>query len=81
MEKDKFSRVKEAVTILKKLIEFGFDDQSEDYLTTKGYMDEWIKNGKEQYHIIPFYSCRRNGHLTLPLSANKSAEMVLKVMK
>lgn len=81
MEKDKFSRVKETVTILKKLIEFGFDDQSEDYLTTKGYMDEWIKSGKEQYHIIPFYSCRRNGHLSLPFSASKSAELVLKVMQ
>lgn len=79
-EKSKGDRVKESVTILKKLIEVGISDGSEGYEKTKEALDEWIKTGESAQHLIPFRTYRRNGILTLPSTADKVAEFILRAV-
>lgn len=77
-EKSKGDRVKETITILRKLMEFGIMDYTDAYLKTKEYLDEWIKTGEEAQHLIDFSKVRRTGILVLPKEANKSAELILR---
>ncbi len=77
-EKTKGDRVKETITILKKLMEFGVLDYTDAYLQTKEYLDEWIKTGEEAQHLIDFSKFRRTGILVLPKEANKTAELILR---
>jgi hypothetical protein len=80
MEKSKYDRVKETVHLLKSLIANGISDTNSGYLETKECMDEWIKTGEAAQHTIEFRTYRRRGILTLPKTADKAAEMVLKAM-
>jgi hypothetical protein len=79
-EKSKFDRVKETVTILKKLQEMGVHDENEGYLKAKEALDEWIKTGKADEHMIPIRSFRRNLILSLPAVASKEAVAILRAM-
>ncbi len=79
-EKSKFDRVKESVTILKKLQEMGLDDESDGYLRAKATLDEWIKTGVADEHIVPIRSFRRNLILSLPAVASKEAVAILRAM-
>ncbi len=79
-EKPKFDRVKESVTILKKLQEMGVHDENDGYLKAKEALDEWIKTGQADEHIIPIRSFRRNLILSLPSVANKEAVAILRAM-
>jgi uncharacterized protein YjgD (DUF1641 family) len=81
MEKTKYDRVKETVHLLKSLQSNGISDSNDGYLKTKECMDEWIKTGVAAEHVIEFYTYRRKGFLTLPNTADKAAEMVLKITK
>jgi hypothetical protein len=76
--KTKGDRVKETITILKKLMEFGVLDHTDAYLKTKEYLDEWIQTGEEAQHLIDFSKFRRTGILVLPKEANKTAELILR---
>jgi hypothetical protein len=78
MEKTKYDRVKETVHLLKSLQNNGISDTNDGYTTTKTHMDEWIKTGEAAQHVIEFRTYRRKGILTLPKTADKAAEMVLK---
>ena len=77
-EKTKGDRVKETITILRKLMEFGILDYTDAYLKTKEYLDEWIKTGEEAQHLIDFSKVKRTGILTLPKYENKAAELILR---
>lgn len=80
MEKTKYDRVKETVHLLKSLQNNGISDTNDGYTTTKAHMDVWIKTGEAVQHIIEFRTYRRRGILTLPSTADKAAEMVLKAV-
>jgi hypothetical protein len=77
-EKTKGDRVKETITILRKLMEFGIMDHTDAYLKTKEYLDEWIQTGEEAQHLIDFSKVKRTGILTLPKYENKAAELILR---
>jgi hypothetical protein len=80
-EKSKVDRLKETITILKKLMEVGIMDHTDAYLQTKEYLDEWIKTGEEAQHLIDFSKFRRTGILTLPKYADKAAELILRATR
>ena len=80
MEKTKYDRVKETVHLLKSLQSNGISDTNDGYTTTKAHMDEWIKTGEAAQHTVEFRTYRRRGYLTLPNTADKAAEMVLKAV-
>lgn len=77
-EKTKMERVKETITILKKLMEIGIMDHTDAYLKTKEYLDEWIQTGEENQTLIDFSKVKRTGILTLPKYNNKAAELILR---
>lgn len=79
-EKPKFDRVKETVTILKKLQEMGVDEENQGYLQAKAALDEWIKTGEAAEHLIALRSYRRNLVLSLPVVASKQAVAILRPM-
>jgi hypothetical protein len=77
-EKTKGERVKETITILRKLMEIGIKDHTDAYLKTKEYLDEWIQTGEEAQHLIDFSKVKRTGILTLPKYEDKAAELILR---
>jgi hypothetical protein len=79
-EKTKFDRVKETVTILKKMIEFGISDGNDGYLQAKEALDEWIKTGEAAEHLISLRTYRKNLILSLPSEANKEAQAILRAL-
>jgi len=81
MEKTKYDRVKEAVNLLKGLVNNGISDTNDAYSQTKAHLDEWIKTGEAANHVIEMRAYRRTAYLTLPRTADKAAEMVLKAQK
>jgi hypothetical protein len=80
-DKSKGDRVKETISILRKLMDFGILDDTDPYLKTKEYLDEWIKTGEGAQHLIDFSRVRRTGILVLPKEANKSAELILRATR
>ncbi len=80
-EKTKGDRVKETITILKKLMEVGIMDHTDAYLKTKEYLDEWIQTGEAAQHLIDFSKFKRTGILTLPKYANQTAELILRATR
>lgn len=81
LDKTKYDRIKEAVNLLKGLINNGISDTNDAYTQTKTHLDEWIKTGEAADHVIEMRTYRRTAYLTLPRSADKAAEMVLKARK
>ena len=81
MDKTKFDRVKESVNLLKGLINNGISDTNDAYTQTKAHLDNWIKTGEAANHTIEMRTYRRTAYLTLPRTADKAAEMVLKAQK
>ena len=79
-EKAKFDRVKETVTILKKLQEMGVDEENPGYLEAKAALDEWIRTGTAAEHMIPLRTFRRYLVLSLPNIATKEAVAILRKM-
>lgn len=81
MEKTKYDRIKETVNLLKGLLNNGISDTNDAYSQTKAHLDEWIKTGEAAEHVIEMRTYRRTAYLTLPRTADKAAEMVLKAQK
>ena len=81
LDKTKYDRIKEAVNLLKGLINNGISDTNDAYSQTKAHLDEWIKTGEAADHVIEMRTYRRTAYLTLPRTADKAAEMVLKAQK
>lgn len=77
-EKTKFDRVKETITILKKMIEFGISDENDGYLQAKQALDEWIKTGEEAEHLISLRTYKKNLILSLYSRADKPAQAILR---
>ena len=81
MEKTKYDRIKESVNLLKGLLNNGISDTNDAYSQTKAHLDHWIKTGEAANHTIEMRTYRRTAYLTLPLTADKAAEMVLRAQK
>lgn len=77
--KSKEQRVKEAITLLKKLPDIGI--QREDYMFRyiQGFMSKWVSDGQCITETIEFRS--HIGTLILPDKANKVAALDLKAKK
>jgi len=80
-DKNKYERVKETINLLKGLINHGISDSNHGYTQIKDCLDEWIKTGEAANHVIEMWTYRRTAYLRLPRTADKAAELVLKVQK
>jgi hypothetical protein len=80
MENTLADRVKETVTILKKLQEVGIAPTEPGYVQVKNHMDDWIKNGGRHTHEIHFPRYGRVGELVLPSRAGRTATLSLKMV-
>jgi hypothetical protein len=75
--KSKQDRVKEAITILKKLQELGIPQNEPGYVLTKQKLDEWIAGGDRWEGRVDFPRFQRRAELVLPVRADKTVEMTI----
>jgi hypothetical protein len=74
-------RVKESITLIKKLKELGLDEREPGYNTIRDHMNEWIKNGTAFKDLVEFTWLDRDAEVTLPTEASKAATIILKIRK
>jgi len=83
MPKTKEDRVKEGVTLLKKIRDlpsnFGLYGNDRGFLEIKAAISEWVEKGKAADLKIPLYRQERMAELVLPMS-DKVASLALKVL-
>jgi hypothetical protein len=80
MDNTKSERVKETVTILKKLQEVGIATTEPGYVEVKTLMTAWINDGGQHTHTVEFPRYGRKGTLVLPARAGRTASLMLKVV-
>jgi hypothetical protein len=73
--KSKMDRVKESITILKKLQELGIPKTEPGYTQTKQLLDEWIAGGDLWSGRVDFPRFGRRAELVLPVRPDKSVSM------
>jgi len=78
-EKSKAERVKETVTLLKKLPTVGVPVESYPYSQVQDFMTEWINGAAASKHIIDFIS--HEGTLVLPDKEGQVSSLDLKAKK
>jgi hypothetical protein len=80
MDKPVSNRVRECVTIVKKLTEqLGLDEGSEEIKELRGHMNTYIKTGEEWSGTVDFSKWGRIAHCRFPKKANQTVEITLKV--
>jgi len=79
--KTKFDRVKETMTILKKLKELGIRTADPGFIAVKDAMTEWINTGEPSEKKIEFPFHGRMAELVLPSKITETANMLLKAPK
>jgi|LauGreDrversion4_2_1035121.scaffolds.fasta_scaffold593470_2 hypothetical protein len=80
MEKTKFDRVKETIRLLKALQGAGISDSNGGYEEIKEKLDLWIETGEAAEYEIPLRTYRRKAILTLPKTADRAAEIILRAV-
>ena len=75
--KTKEERVREAVTILKKLMEVGITAMDPGYKQVKEHLDKWIADGEYAEYKLEFARYGRRAELILPKRKDKSASLEL----
>ena len=75
--KSKRERVKESITILKKLKELGIPNNEPGYYQTKEKLDEWIAGGDQWDGRIDFPRFQRRAELLLPVRPDRVVQMTL----
>ena len=80
-EKPKEERVRETITILKKLEEVGIGTFDPGYEQVKTAMREWVTTGEAATHTVEFPRFGRRGELILPARADRAASLNLKVVR
>jgi len=75
--KSKQDRVKESITILKKLKELGIPNNEPGYYQTKRQLDEWIAGGDQWDGRIDFPRFQRRAELVLPVRPDRVVEMTI----
>ena len=79
MTKSKGERLKETITLLKKLPEVGVARESYPYSQVQDLMTEWVNGGGYKRETIDFDS--HVGTLTLPIVEGQVSSLDLKVKK
>lgn len=79
MLKSKAERLKETITLLKKLPEVGVARESYPYSQVQELMTEWVNGGGFKKEVIDFES--HTGTLTLPVIEGMVSSLDLKVKK
>jgi len=79
MIKSKGERLKETITLLKKLPEVGVARESYAYSQVQDFMTEWVNGGDYKKEVIDFDS--HFGTLTLPTVEGQVSSLDLKVKK
>ena len=79
--KTKFDRVKETMTILKKLKELGIRTADPGFIAVKDAMTEWINTGEPSEKKIEFPFYGRTAELILPSKVTETANLLLKAPK
>ena len=77
MLKSKGERLKETITLLKKLPEVGVARESYPYSQVQDLMTEWVNGGSYKKEVIDFES--HTGTLTLPIVEGQVSSLDLKV--
>ena len=77
-QKTKLDRVKETMTILKKLKELGIRVADPGFIAVKDAMTEWINTGEPAEKKIEFPFHGRVAELELPWKATETVTMLLK---
>lgn len=75
--KSKADRVKESITILKKLKELGIPNNEPGYYMTKEKLDEWIAGGDQWDGRIDFPRFQRRAELVLPVRPDRVVQMTI----
>jgi hypothetical protein len=75
--KSKADRVKESITILKKLKELGIPNNEPGYYMTKEKLDEWIQGGPQWDGRIDFPRFQRRAELVLPVRPDRVVQMTI----
>lgn len=79
-EKPKGDRVKETITILKKLQEVGFAETEPGYQELKRLMSKWVHDGEAATYKVEFPRYGRRAELVLPARADRAASVNLKTV-
>ena len=81
LEKTKEDRLKEGITILKKLRNIGIDSEDSGSKQIQKHISNWVNTGEElPLTIVPFARYDRTAHLSLPKFTSSNANIVLKVI-
>ncbi len=75
--KSKMERVKESITILKKLKELGIPTNEPGYVFTKQKLDEWIAGGEQWDGRVDFPRFQRRAELVLPVRPDRVVSMTI----
>jgi len=76
--KSKEDRVKEGITILKKLRGVGIPPMNFGIQTVQKKISEWVNSGSAIKEIISIPNYDRDAHLSLPQQKGQTAELVLR---
>jgi hypothetical protein len=74
-------RLKEGVTLLRKILDLGIAETEPGYVAMKERVDAWIKRDEAWSGKADFVRYGRRAYVNLPLKAGCEATAVLKVWK
>jgi hypothetical protein len=74
-------RLKEGVTLLRKILDLGIADTEPGYVAMKERVDAWIKRDEAWSGKADFVRYGRRAYVTLPMKVGCEATAVLKVWK
>ena len=80
LEKTKEERLKEGLTMIKKLKQVGISSEDFGSKNIQKAVSEWVNTGEAFKGVIPFAKYDRDAHIVLPKFANETATIVLKVI-
>ena len=80
MLKTKEERLKEGLTMIKKLKQVGISSEDFGSKNIQKAVSEWVSTGEAFKGVIPFAKYDRDAHLVLPKYSNETATIVLKVI-
>lgn len=78
--KPKADRLREGITILKKLAEVGIPATEPAYMEIQACISAWVSTGESVAKAIPLARFDRVAHLTLPRRRTAVATLVLKTV-
>ena len=79
-DKSYADRVKEDVTVLRQLHEYGISSETSGYSELKHRMDTYIKTGDPWMGKVPMPDIKKTAHLLLPRRARDAIQLSLKHM-